>query len=183
MYFYFIIMKKRRFLLPLALILFFYTAQAQLIMIDGETGEYRYEDVVQVKGITKKQILERAKKWLNVYYKTNESIKEDSSSVYQLRSYEFSWKFIKKTIPLELFFDVTIKTKENRYKYDFSNFRIGKETHGNIDAIDLETYINRFPKTYQIYIEEPIDNEISKAILSLEYFILNDEIEKEEDDW
>jgi Domain of unknown function (DUF4468) with TBP-like fold len=176
-------MKKRRFLLPLALILFFHIAQAQLIMIDGETGEYRYEDVVQVKGITKKQIQERAKKWLNVYYKTNDSIQTDSSSVNYLSSFEFSWKFIQKTISLELFYDVTIKTKENRYKYDFSNFRIGKKIRGNIDAIDLETYINRFPKTYQIYIEEPIDTEITKAISSLEYFILNNKVEKKEDDW
>lgn len=176
-------MKKRRFLLSLALILFFHIAQAQLIMIDGETGEFKYEDVVQVKGISKKEIQERAKRWLNVYYNTSDSIYSDSLSVHKLRSYKFSWQFIKKNIPLELFFDVTIKTKDDRYKYDFSNFKIGKMVLGSLDAIDLKTYIDRFPQNYQIYIEEPIDTEITKAILSLEYFILNEELEIEEDDW
>jgi hypothetical protein len=176
-------MKKRRFLLSLALILFFHIAQAQLIMIDGETGEFRYEDVVQVKGISKKEIQERAKRWLNVYYKTNDSIDSDSLSVHKLRSYKFSWQLIKKNIPLELFFDVTIKVKDDRYKYDFSNFRIGKMVLGNLDAIDLKTYIDRFPQNYQIYIEEPIDAEITQAILSLKYFILNEKLELEEDDW
>ena len=181
--FYLIIMKKRRFLLPLALILFFHVSQAQLIMIDGETGEFKYEDVVQVAGISKTQINQRAKKWLNVYFEKNDSIESDSLSVHKTRSYKFTWKLIKKPIAIELFYDVTIKIKDNRYKYDFSNFQIGKEVLGSIDAIDLKTYIDRFPHEYQIYIEEPIDTEITKAIASLEYFILNGKIEEEEDDW
>jgi len=176
-------MKKRRFLLPLALILFFHVSQAQLIMIDSETGEYKYEDVVQAAGLSKNQIHERAKKWLQVYYQKNDSIESDSSSVHKLRSYEFSWKLIKKTITIKMFFDVMIKVKDSRYKYDFSNFRIGKEVLGSVDAIDLKTYIDRFPHEYQIYIEEPIDTEITNAIASLEYFIVNGELKVEEDDW
>ncbi len=157
--------------------------QSQLLMIDGETGEFKYEDVVAVEGISKSKILERAKKWITVYYKTNDSILMDSTKVHKLSSYEFKWKLIKKDIPIELFFDVTIRSKDNRYKYDFSNFKIGKKIQGNVDAMDLKTYIDRFPHEYQIYIEEPIDTEITNAISSLEYFILNEKLKVEEDDW
>lgn len=176
-------MKKARFILSLSLIFFFHIAQAQLIMIDSETGEFKYEEVVKVEGISKNQIRERAKKWITEYYKTNDSIGGDSASVHKLSSYKFTWKLIKKEIDIELFFDVTIKTKDNRYKYDFSNFKIGKMTRGQLEAIDLKTYIDRFPHEYQIYIEEPVDTEITNAILSLEFFILNEKLDIEEDDW
>lgn len=176
-------MKRRRFLFSLALILFFHISYAQLIMIDSETGDYRYEEVVKAEGLSQSQIKNRAKKWMSLYYKPIDSAQLDSLGVHQMSSFETSWKFIKKTIPLEIFFDVTIKTKDNRYKYDFSNFKTGKLVLGKPDAVDLSTYITRFPEKYQIFIEEPIDSEITKAISSLEYFIINDKLKVEEDDW
>jgi|GEM_PF-1470491 len=176
-------MKRRRFLLSLALILFFHISHAQLLMIDGETGEYRYEEVVKAEGLSQSQIKNRAKKWMSLYYKPIDSVRVDSMGLQQMSSFETSWKFIKKTIPLEIYFDLTIKSKDNRYKYDFANFKTGKMVLGKPDVIDLKTYITRFPEKYQIYVEEPIDNEISKAISSLEYFIINDKLKVEEDDW
>jgi len=173
----------KRLIFSVSIILFSFVSQAQLIMIDSETGDYRYEDVVAVEGISKNQIKERASKWLNSYYKSADSISIDSSSLHQKSSYQFSWKFIKKNIPLELFFDITIKTKDNRYKYDFSNFQVGKKVNGNIDSSDLKAYIERFPVKYQIYIEEPINTEITKAINSLAYFISNGKLKIDEDDW
>jgi len=176
-------MKKRRFLFSLSLILFFHISQAQLIMIDGESGEFKYEEVVAAEGLSQDQIKERANKWLNTYYKSLDSIGIDSTKIRAKTSFRFSWKFIKKNIPLELFFDITVKTKDNRYKYDFSNFEIGKRTNDNIDSDALAKYINRFPKQYQIFIEEPIDTEITKAISSLKYFILNQKLDNDEEDW
>lgn len=176
-------MRKRRFLIILSLILFSNLSQAQLIMIDSETGEYRYEEVVAAEGVSKEQIKERVNKWINLYYKSIHTISVDSTSVNSKTSFNFTWKFIQKNIPLELFFDITIKAKENRYKYDFYNLEIGKTTNGNIDSSPLLKYIERFPKKYQIFIEEPIDTELSKAISSLKYFVIHEKLEAKEDDW
>ncbi len=163
-------MKKRKIIIPLILFLSFYFGQAQLIMIDSETGEYRYEDVARAEGLSSTEIKDRAKSWLTHYYTQIDSIHTDSISLKQLNTYHFEWKLISKTIKVDLFFDVTIKVKDNRYKYDFSNFRVGKMTKGDLQAIDLKTYIERFPTDYQILVEEPIDTEMTKAINSLNYF-------------
>ena len=176
-------MKKRKIIVPLILFLSFYFGQAQLIMIDSETGEYRYEEVARAEGVSSSEIQSRAKSWLTEYYTQIDSMKTDSSSVKQLNTYRFRWTLIRKAIDVELFFDVAIKTKDNRYKYDFSNFRVGKMSKGDLQSMSLKTYIERFPTDYQILIEEPIDTEMMKAIGSLNYYISNNKMETYEDDW
>ena len=176
-------MKKRKIIVPLILFLSFYFGQAQLIMIDDETGEYRYEDVARAEGINSTEIKARAKSWLTNYFTQIDSIVSDSSSIKQLNTYHFTWKLITKSIDVDLFFDASIKTKDNRYKYDFSNFRVGKFIKGDLQAIDLKTYIERFPHEYQILIEEPIDAEMTKAIGSLSFYVNNNKLEVDEDDW
>ena len=54
---------------------------------------------------------------------------------------------------------------------------------GDLQAIDLKTYIERFPSEYQILVEEPIDTEMTKAISSLSFYITNNKMEPTEDDW
>ena len=176
-------MKKEKLLFILAFILSVQLSQSQLIMIDGETGEYNYQDVIMVGGISQQQIQVRAKEWLNLIYPENDSIKVLDTSLYKTGTSEFTWRLIEKDIPITIFYDIEIKTKDNKYRYEFSNFREGKMNGGEIDAKELKVYIDRFPTRYQIYIEEPIDTEITKAISSLEYFILNGTIENIEDDW
>lgn len=176
-------MKKRKIIAPLILFLSFYIGQAQLVMIDGETGEYRYEDVARAEGISSSMIKERAKRWLNEYYGSEQVIKEDTAGIEQINQFSFSWKLIRKEIPVELFFKVGIKTKDNRYKYDFHDFQVGKIVQGDIQAVPLKKYLDRFPHEYVILIEEPIDQEITKAIGSLNYYINNDKLEVKEDDW
>ena len=178
-----VIMNKRRIIVPLILFLSFYVSQAQLIMIDAETGEYRYEEVARAEGINGAEIKTRAESWLTKYYTQIDSLASDSSSVKQLNTFHFEWKLITKNIEVDLFFDVSIKTKDNRYKYDFSNFRVGKFVNGDLQAIDLKRYIERFPSEYQIFVEEPIDTEMTKAISSLGYYIANNKLEPDEDDW
>ena len=102
-------------------------AQAQLIMIDSETGEYNYEEVIDVSGITKQEVLNRAKAWLNIYYKTNDSISDNGSDVQKTASNDFVFKLIQKDISMKIFFDIEIKTKDNKYKYEFYNFEVGKK--------------------------------------------------------
>ena len=61
--------------------------------------------------------------------------------------------------------------------------RVGKRVKGDVQAIDLKTYIERFPTDYQILVEEPVDTEMTRAINSLNYFIVNNKMEVQEDDW
>lgn len=176
-------MNQNRFLFLLALILFSHTFQAQLIMIDIETGEYNYKEVVKVDSISQVQIHDRAKEWLSSYYKPSiDSIIDNTVDVRKTATNSFSFKFLKKKIDMNIFFDVEIKAKENRYRYEFSNFKIGKETPTGIDAMDLSVYINRFPIKYQDLIEEPIDKEITNAISRLAHYISNGKVEGNEDD-
>ena len=49
-------MKKRKIIAPLILFLSFYFGQAQLIMIDSETGEFRYEEVARAEGVSSSEI-------------------------------------------------------------------------------------------------------------------------------
>jgi hypothetical protein len=73
--------------------------------------------------------------------------------------------------------------KDNRYKYSFTNFRIGKVYLDEIDAISLKNYMERFPKKYLLALEEPIDAELSKAITSLENYVLTGKMEESEEEW
>ncbi|MEN8124085.1 MAG: DUF4468 domain-containing protein [Bacteroidota bacterium] len=173
----------KKIILSSILFLFFYISSAQLIMVDGETGEYKYEEVIKVEGVSKQQIVERAEKWTNLYYKDSKITIDSAGTLRKLANYNFSWIFISKNISLQLFYDVEIKTKDNRYKYTFSNLKIGKIVLGELDAVELKNYIKRFPTKYQINIEEPIDAELTKAALSLENYITTQEFEKVDDDW
>ncbi len=177
-------MKLKKIILSSILFLFFYVSHAQLIMIDGETGEYEYKEVIQVEGISKQQILERAEKWITLYYKDPKYSIDSTNTLKNLGLHNFSWIFMDtKNISLQLIYDIEIKTKDNRYKYVFSNLRIGKIILGDIDAVELKNYISRFPTKYQIDIEEPIDTELTKAALSLENYIRTGKFVKDEDDW
>jgi len=176
-------MKKEKLLFIIVLILVAQLTQAQLIMIDSETGEYNYGDIVMTGGASQQQIQVRAKEWLELYYPENDSIKVLDTSLYKSGTSSFTWRLIQKDIPVTIFYDIEIKTKDNKYKYAFSNFREGKMNGGEIDAKSLKVYIERFPTRYQIYIEEPIDTEITQAISSLEYYILNGTVENMDDDW
>jgi len=152
-------------------------------MIDGETGEYKYEEVVEAPGLSAGEIRERAEKWLSTYYVSEDSLHVDSTGVSRLCSQRIQWTLIKKDIVIETFFDVNIRFKNGRYKYDFSNFREGKMVRGDLQSMALKTYINRFPQAYQINIEEPVDTEITNAINSLKYFISNGHMEVPEEEW
>ena len=152
-------------------------------MIDGETGEYKYEEVVESPGLSANQIRERARQWLSSYYVSQDSVQADSLGTSRLCSQKINWTLIRKAISIEIFFDVDIKVKQGRYKYSFENFREGKVVRDELQSIPLRTYIERFPEVYQISVEEPVDAEITKAIESLKYYIDNGHMEVAEDDW
>ncbi len=178
-------MKLKKIIFSTILFLAFNISSAQLIMIDGETGEYKYEEVIQVEGATKQQLIERAEDWTILYYKEESRITVDTTNTLKkLGLHNFSWKFMNtKDISLQLIYDIEIKTKDNRYKYIFSNLCIGRIVLHEIDAVELKNYIGRFPTKYQINIEEPIDTELTKAALSLENYMKTQQFEKVDDDW
>ncbi|MFD1316887.1 DUF4468 domain-containing protein [Namhaeicola litoreus] len=176
-------MKLKRLIFSLVFIFVLTSIQAQLIKIDGETGEFKYEEVVQADGQSKDILLQKSETWLSKFYK-NALIKSDTAfSISATIPYSFSWKFISKPLPVTLIYDVQIMAKDNRYKYSFTNFRIGKVYLDEIDAISLKTYMDRFPKKYLLALEEPIDAEISRAMASLENYIQTGKMEESEEDW
>jgi hypothetical protein len=176
-------MKLKRFIFSLIFIYISTNIQAQLIKIDSETGEFKYEEVVQADGQSKDILLQKSETWLSKYYE-NALIKSDTAfSTSATIPYSFSWKFISKPLPVTLIYDVHIMVKDNRYKYSFTNFRIGKVYLDEIDAISLKNYMERFPKKYLLALEEPIDAELSKAITSLENYVLTGKMEESEEEW
>ena len=130
-------------------------------------------------------MIERAEDWTFLYYKEESRITVDTTNTLtKLGLHNFSWKFMDtKNISLQLIYDIEIKTKDNRYKYIFSNLRIGRIVLREVDAVELKNYIGRFPTKYQINIEEPIDTELTKAALSLENYVKTQQFEKVDDDW
>lgn len=176
-------MKFKKLKISSILFLLALTVNAQLIMIDSETGEYKYEDVVKVDGVSGQELQKRAKKWINLYYKDPSFKKDSSNTIKRLAVYPFKWKFISKNIPIQLIYDLEIKTKDNKFKYTISNLRIGKIVQGDFDGITLKKYIDRFPVKYQINVEEPVDTELVKAIESLEKYMRTEKYIEEEDDW
>lgn len=152
-------------------------------MIDSETGEYAYEDIVEVPGVSKQQLTERAGKWIELYYKDKVIDHSTDKGIKKTVIYDLKWKFISKYIKVQVIFDLEIRTKDSKYKYRFSNFRVGKLISGEFDGISLHRYIHRFPVKYQILIEEPIDSEMTSAIESLEKYMRTEKYIEEEDNW
>ncbi|MGB5384375.1 MAG: DUF4468 domain-containing protein [Lutimonas sp.] len=173
----------KRLIFSLIFIFISTNIQAQLIKIDSETGEFKYEEVIQADGQTKDKLLEKSETWISQYYK-DALIKNDTAfSANATVPFSFTWKFISKPIPVTLIYDVEIKVKDNRYKYAFTNLRIGKVYKDEIDAISLKTYMERFPQKYLLALEEPIDAELTKAITSLENYIITGKMNQTEEEW
>ena len=139
-------MKKRKIFIPLCLFLSFYLGQAQLIMIDSETGEYKYEEVVQAPGLSGSQIKARAQSWLDQYYDGFDEVRLDTTGIHRLCAMPIQWTLIKKRIDINVYFDLSVKVKDGRYKYSFSNFKEGKVVTGTLQTMDLQRYIERFPE-------------------------------------
>jgi Domain of unknown function (DUF4468) with TBP-like fold len=176
-------MVSKRLIVSLIFIFVSSISIAQLVKVDSETGEYRYDEVVQAEGTGSAQIFNKAKKWTDTYYPGTDSSLDSLGAVTRVCTYKFSWKLGSKTIPISLIYDMNIKVKDNRYRYIFSNFRVGSSTQGDIQAISLAKYISRFPERYHMAIEEPIDTHITKSITSLDMYMKTEKMAVEDDNW
>ncbi|MDZ7614982.1 MAG: DUF4468 domain-containing protein [Flavobacteriaceae bacterium] len=176
-------MVSKRLIVSLIFIFVSSISFAQLVKIDSETGEHKYDEVVQAEGLASAQLVNRAKKWADTYYAGTDSNLDSVGSVKRVCTYKFSWKLGSKTIPTALIYDLDIKVKDNRYRYIFSNFRVGSSAQGDIQAITLAKYISRFQERYHMGIEEPIDTHISKSIASMDNYMKTEKIVVEDDNW
>lgn len=176
-------MVSKRLIVSLVFIFVSTISKAQLVKIDSETGEHKYDEVVQAEGLASAQLLGRAKKWTDTYYPDTDSSLDSVGGVKRVCTYKFSWKLGSKTIPITLIYDMDIKVKDNRYRYIFSNFRVGSSAQGDIQAISLAKYIIRFPERYHMTIEEPIDTHITKSITSMDNYMKTEKVVVEDDNW
>ncbi len=176
-------MVSKRLIVSLIFIFVSSISIAQLVKIDSETGEYKYDEVVQAEGMASAQILSRAKTWTDTYYPGTDNSLDSVGAVKRVCTYKFSWKLGSKTIPIALIYDMNIKVKDNRYRYIFSNFRVGSNAQGDIQAISLAKYISRFPERYHMGIEEPIDTHITKSITSMDMYMKTEKMAVEDDNW
>lgn len=90
-----------------------------------------YSDVLKVDSISKDVLFSRAREWFNKNFKDYKSVisiedKENGElSGKGLMHFNVIWKYMGKTaLPVDVEFQISIKTKDGRYKYDFSDFRV-----------------------------------------------------------
>jgi hypothetical protein len=176
-------MVSKRLIVSLIFIFVSTFSRAQLVKIDSETGEHKYDEVVPAEGLASAQLINRVKKWMDAYYPDTDSRLDSTTAVKRVCTFKFTWIMGSKAIPTTLIYDLDIKVKDNRYRYIYSNFRIGSNVMGEVQAISLAKYISRFPERYHMGIEEPIDTHITKSIGSLDNFIKTEKMVIEDDNW
>lgn len=176
-------MVSKRLIVSLVFIFVCTIAKAQLVKIDSESGEHKYDEVVQAEGLTSPQLISRAKKWTDTYYPDTDSGLDSVGAVKRVCAYKFSWVLGSKTIPITLIYDMDIMVKDARYRYIFSNFRVGSSVQGEVQAITLAKYISRFPERYHMTIEEPIDTHITKSITSMDNYMKTEKMAVKDDNW
>jgi hypothetical protein len=105
------------------LIPFFTKAQSDTAII--------YSSVVTVEKVNKDVLFSRAREWFNQTFKDYKSVisiedKENGElSGKAVMHFDVIWQYMGKTaLPVDIEFRVSLKTKDGRYKYEFSDFRV-----------------------------------------------------------
>lgn len=90
-----------------------------------------YSEVINVDNANKDVLFSRARAWFNNTFKDYKSViaiedKENGElSGKGLMHFNVIWEYMGKTaLPVDVEFQISVKTKDGRYKYDFSDFRV-----------------------------------------------------------
>lgn len=119
------------------------------VPIDPTSGKIFYTEVVEVKGVKKKDLYEALKALPNTAVTYNLVSKDETefSSIFYRGSF-----FMKYAGDLNVvFFEITIKIKDEKIKYELSNFRLyfteSKQTNmlGNTNYSTLPTNVKNIP--------------------------------------
>lgn len=106
-------------------------AQAENFPVD-ESGKYILTDVVELKGMTKDQLFENGEKFMKkikVLHSRSKYINSDKEN-YQIKNrgsfYVYRLGSIKKGIAGAVEYDITLDFKDDKYRYQITNFRFNE---------------------------------------------------------
>jgi hypothetical protein len=104
----------------------FYDLLNERVLQSGDNFEYT--DVVQVEGISKKQLFNRAKMWIATYYRSSSDVlqivDEENGQIVGKALIEYHSSVYKGSEATKGYirYKISIFFKDGRYKYSFSNF-------------------------------------------------------------
>jgi len=135
-----------------------------------KNGKVNYNEVIEIKGISKDEFYSRAKHWLldNNIYATDSLVNENKVEIYEGKdSFKVLWgpnDF--KELYVEVYYSVIFEFRNSRYKYEITNFIVKEATK----QIQLEIYKMKSKKNmkYNNLFYKRIDEHVKKLIDSLE---------------
>lgn len=149
-------------------------AFAQVPPMDGETGKFKYTEVVPVAGASKNDLYTRAKSWVASNYPSSANITMDDKEEGKIickGNFPITLMGAKQTIDNTF----TIEVKEGRYKYTFTDFFITSSS-GSVNRWPLERKDLAMKKS----IYSSVDGKV-KGFIETIAETMNTEVKKE--DW
>lgn len=152
------------------------------IPVDDEDGKFRYEEVVAVEGVDRDELYNRALAWAKENFVNVESKVEETSAgkVLHFDTQMRLWEDKKgrKVLDKLVEYEYDILFKDNRYKYEVSDFRINKGFPFPVEEwLDSEQYDEEVTSRRLNQIHE----EVSGHIESMKGYIADPTEEKEEE--
>jgi len=156
------------------------------IPVDKETKLITYDDVVDQKGVSAKELYSRATAWYQKYFNNpTEKLrkKDDENFTLELfvrfKLYNFDKKGVKSDASELMQYTLNIACKEGRYKYEFTKFNQKapsfKPSEPLLDKNDPNA------EKHTVWLKQ-VDEEIKKTINDLEKAMATSG-EKKKDDW
>ncbi len=140
-----------------------------------KNGKVNYNEVIEIKGISKDEFYSRAKQWLldNNVYPTDSIIIKNKVEVYEGKgAFKILWgpnDF--QELYVDVYYSVIFEFRNSRYKYEITNFIVKEATR----QIELEIYKMKYKKNmkYNNLFYKNIDEHIKKLFDSLEKSMTN----------
>ena len=118
-------------------------AQDEFFPVD-ESGKYIFADIVALKGMTKDQLFDNGEKFMKkikVLHSKSKFLKSDKEN-YQIKNrgsfYVYRLGSLKKGIAGAVEYDITLDFKDDKYRYQITNFRFNeykKNRYGKYEPI------------------------------------------------
>ena len=161
----------------------------QTFPIDEETKRIKYEEVVQVEGISSKELFDRTVEFFKTEYLTdnfklsdtlNSTISNDGSLLMQYVVMKYNMENI-------ILYTLTVKIKEGRYKYTIDNFRLSSATESGSYEQSLMSVYNGpsigAMKKLKKALDAELNNKVHEITTRLKTALATGEIKKEDDNW
>ncbi|WP_129019502.1 DUF4468 domain-containing protein [Edaphocola flava] len=157
----------------------------KVVVVKNESGAFTYESVVNIEGVTKEEMFNRAKQWIIANLKTNDnniafdanSLTINNSATLVLKpAGGFNWAITSGFINFKL----NVQFKDGRYKFVFDNIVVQTAYMGIVATAaygDLKT--NRKPVQY---VRQEVNTNLLAIAQQLEAAIKNGS-SKTSDNW